>query len=130
MLITVLCGTAIFMLPAETLAATARNFKALRNGSTTLGGTMKQWLIGSVVVVGLLSVATPATAAPNSTVEPVPDVNATVPAGPLCPFEIRVGIVAGINQCFQQFSRRNVLPFGNRLSKRVVAPHANQRDRQ
>jgi hypothetical protein len=28
MLIAVLCGTAIFMLPAETLAATARNFKA------------------------------------------------------------------------------------------------------
>ena len=51
---------------------------------------MKNRLIGSVAVVGLLAVATPATAAPSSTVEPVPDVNATVPAGPLCPFEISV----------------------------------------
>ena len=51
---------------------------------------MKHGLIGSVVVMGLLVAAAPATAAPNSTVEPVPDVNATVPAGALCPFEISV----------------------------------------
>ena len=51
---------------------------------------MKHGWMGSAVVVGLLSVATPATAAPNSTVEPVPDVNATVPAGALCPFEVSV----------------------------------------
>ena len=51
---------------------------------------MKHGWIGSVVVLGLLSVAPPVTAAPTSTVEPVPDVNATVPAGALCPFEISV----------------------------------------